>query len=59
MTDLDRLVQLGVATIDPASRDDGWLEWLERGTLNWDDKIAYADVPYLRFYLDLSARGIG
>lgn len=53
------LARMGVNTINPQSRDSGWLEWLERGTLNWDDKIAYADVPYLRFYLDLSARGIG
>lgn len=42
MTDLDRLLDWGVATLEPANRA-GWLDWIERGTLNWDDKTAYVD----------------
>lgn len=40
MTDLDRLVDWGVATLRPTDRD-GWLDLYERGTLHWDDRTAY------------------
>lgn len=51
VTDLQKLVAWGVDTIYPHSRDSGWLEWIERGTITWDDKIAYDDVTFLEFYL--------
>ena len=53
---LQRLAAWGVSTIDPASRNSGWLDWLERGTVSWDDAIAYDDVTMLEFYLELSRR---
>lgn len=53
------LARVGVNTINPQSRDSGWLEWVERGTITWDDNIAYDDVTFIEFYLNLSSRGIG
>lgn len=59
MDDLMALARVGVNTINPQSRDSGWLEWVERGTITWDDNIAYDDVTFIEFYLNLSSRGIG
>lgn len=59
MTDLQKLVEWGVDTIYPHSRDNGWLDWIERGTITWDDNVAYDDVTFLQAYLDLNSRGIG
>lgn len=55
--DLAQLGDLGVATLLSHQRND-WLDWIERGTLNWDDEPAYVDddgepVTWLAFHLDV------
>jgi hypothetical protein len=31
-----------VSTVDRESRDSGWLDWIERGTVSWDDEVAWS-----------------
>lgn len=56
MSDLQKLAAWGVNTINLESRDSGWLEWIERGTITWDDSVAYDDVTFLEFYLLVNSR---
>jgi hypothetical protein len=58
VNDLQKLARLGVSTLNPESRGSGWLEWIERGTITWDDNLAYDDVTFLEFHLNLNARGV-